>query len=558
MIIRSFLKLTIFLFFLFIVASCSGGGGGGGGGSDGGGGGELYTGVKAPDVFSKDTTNVKPHYVNPNITGLTGNSIKLDSARINTSTSYDFYFYNENNEALTLDVSLQGGDLNCFTLDKSTFTSTIPGKESNNSNTFTIRFNPSTTGLKTTKLVIKGKFSGEKVEIDIKANSVIWDYAFNSPEGNGDDRPLIGVQDSNGNIIIAGFGHELINSSSGNDGWIKKFSSSGDYDISLDIHLSFTSDSQNDKVRNMAIDSNNNLFVSNGDVWTTANMSINAGKTMKILPSGEVDTTWQYEKGGYVVVSPQDDSIFVIGRYFVTKLDQSGNVLWERDISVFYKNTNSVYDGKATHGVCDSQGNIYIGGYNKNIVNTGSQKDWKIVKYTSDGILVTTGWDNIVYDASSNNDIISSMIVDQDDNLYVAAKGEDLISGTSEDDFIIKKYSSDGTEDTSWNKIFDDAYFYDPDIKLFMDASNNITVILEKSDVEGDDGVYDYRKIIKYDVAGNNLYEKDFQSANRNNVTYVFPGQNGYVFMGYQDNRVSANSDYDWRIKKYDTDGKEM
>lgn len=55
----------------------------------------------------------------------------------------------------------------------------------------------------------------------------IWNRDLTYDGASGDDRPLAGAVDSNGNLYVASYGKNLASGSTSEDVWIKKFSSSG-------------------------------------------------------------------------------------------------------------------------------------------------------------------------------------------------------------------------------------------------------------------------------------------------------------------------------------------
>ena len=147
--------------------------------------------------------------------------------------------------------------------------------------------------------------------------------------------------DSNNNIYVAGYGYNLVSSSSGHDWWIKKFNSEGKEDMNWNKKISSTG-YYDDSTTSIAIDSNNNVYV--------------AGY-------------------GYNLVSSLSDD-----DWWIKKFDSNGNedLTWDKKIDYSWNDKpNSIK--------IDKDGNIWIAGYGTNLVNSDSRKDWLIKKYHPDG-----------------------------------------------------------------------------------------------------------------------------------------------------------------------------
>lgn len=118
----------------------------------------------------------------------------------------------------------------------------------------------------------------------------------------------------------------------------------------------------------------------------------------------------------------------------------------------------------------DKTGNIYAGGISSNYVNSASNYDYLARKITYNGDLIT-GWFGGSYSYSSSGSIIDylqEIAVDSDNNVYLC--------GFSNEDWLIKKFNSSGTENISWNKSIDFHGSYDRLFACAIDSSDNIYV----------------------------------------------------------------------------------
>ena len=97
----------------------------------------------------------------------------------------------------------------------------------------------------------------------------------------------------------------------------------------------------------------------------------------------------------------------------------------------------------------DSSDNFYVAGYGLNLVSGSSGEDWWIKKFTLSGIEDNAGWNKTI-NGNGTDDIAYECAVDSINNVYVVGymhNGTDL-------DMCIKKFNSNGTEIISgWNKL---------------------------------------------------------------------------------------------------------
>lgn len=140
-----------------------------------------------------------------------------------------------------------------------------------------------------------------------------------------------------------------------------------------------------------------------------------------------------------------------------------GNNLWNRDLS--YDQGSG--DDKALAGAVDSSGNLYVVGY-----HSSSDKNWLIKKFSRRGVEDTANWNKDVGDPGVD-EIARSVAVDDSNNIYVVGSrwnGADW-------DWMIKKYSSAGVEDTSWDMLINSGNGNDEALGVTTDSSSNVYVV---------------------------------------------------------------------------------
>ncbi|MDC0246619.1 SBBP repeat-containing protein, partial [Deltaproteobacteria bacterium] len=167
----------------------------------------------------------------------------------------------------------------------------------------------------------------------------------------------------------------------------------------------------NDEPKDIALDSNNNIYITG----TTA---------------GKFD----------------DDFIINGNSLFLMKLDSSGNKLWVKQSSSICGNT------EGRNITIDSNNNIYLTGHSPCTIDslvpnggTGGHDDIVIIKYNSNGI---KQWTKL--SGSSNRDFSASMSNDTNGNVYITGYAHGNLDGNKHQgggqDMILIKYNSSGVK----------------------------------------------------------------------------------------------------------------
>jgi hypothetical protein len=108
----------------------------------------------------------------------------------------------------------------------------------------------------------------------------------------------------------------------------------------------------------------------------------------------------------------------------------------------------------------DSSDNVYVVGYGYDLTGTDTYKDIWIKKFDSQGNEETTNWNKMIEISGATASIPSEeahdVVIDSSDNVYVVGYGTDLVASGSGKDWFIKKYDANGVEDTAnWDKMLD-------------------------------------------------------------------------------------------------------
>lgn len=308
--------------------------------------------------------------------------------------------------------------------------------------------------------------------------------------------------DSSGNVYVTGYGSNLVNASSGNDWWIKKYSSSGVEDTAnWDKKINYSGNSS-DIPNAMAIDSAGNIYV-------VGSVSTSGWWLKKFSGSGVEDTSgWNKYLGGTL--------------------------------------------SEPTAIAIDNAGQIYVAGYGEDLVGTNTNRDWLIRKFSSAGV-EDMGWNKKINGSAASDNGITAIATDSANNLYVAGYAYKLVNTNSMDDWWIKKFNSTGSEITSgWDKRFDSGSIYwERPTALTVDAGDNVYVtgywnenssggstqwLTKKFDSMGQEDALGWNKIFPYYSKGMDI---------------VTDGSGNVFIAGYLYNKVGTSSQQDFAIKKY-------
>ena len=238
-----------------------------------------------------------------------------------------------------------------------------------------------------------------------------WDKMIGSGEAYS-----VALDSTDGSVYVVGYGQNLVTGSSFGDWWIKKYSSSGG-----EIwERKFDAGSNNDGANSVAVNQ------SDGSVYV-------AGDGFDLI-SGTSQSDW-----------------------WIKKLDSSGvedTTNWDKQIDFgnpFGQNSESAQ----SVAIDPTDGSVYVAGRGFNLVTGSSSTDWWIKKFTPAGTEDTTFWDKKINGLGSQ-DSSKSVAVAADGSVYVAGYGSSLVPGSSNCDWWIKKFDSNGNEDTvGWNKKYD-------------------------------------------------------------------------------------------------------
>jgi hypothetical protein len=405
---------------------------------------------------------------------------------------------------------------------------------------------------------------------------------FDSGNGGWDEAWALAL-DFWGGAYIVGYGNRLLSGSTSLDWWLKRFYSNLDeYSRSWNKKITYENDGQ-DQAYDVAVDSSDNVYV------------VGYGNNIDgdgVAGSGHDWWIKKFDGDG-------------------TELDFGGSSLPAAGAGSSPCSTNDkdlVFDGnEATDAaravVIDSADNVYVAGYGDNLVDASSFHDWWIKKFDSEGneldfggsVLPAAGIGNspcstnakdLVFDGGSGDaDVIFDIVVDADDNVYVIGSGNNLAGFSSDLDWWIKKFDSQGNEldfggggypaagsydspctTNGLDAVFDSSGgitgFYDDRAWAgTIDAGGHLYVVGEGFDLVSDLSTTDWW-IKKFDLNGDEELVAEKKIDDGSNlweaaVSVAADTHNNVYVAGYGYNLINDSSNYDWWIKKFDSEGAE-
>ncbi|MCK5490638.1 MAG: SBBP repeat-containing protein [Candidatus Pacebacteria bacterium] len=277
-------------------------------------------------------------------------------------------------------------------------------------------------------------------------------------------------------------------------------------------------DGVNSGFKTMKYDSNGNeLWIS---VVDNNNGGLSSARGIALDSFGNI-----YITGGEHVPVSFDSNIRTI------KYDNNGNLIWTKIYD------SGFWDG-ASGIVVDTNDNVYVAGYSKNVAN---DSDFRIIKYDSNGNEL---W-NVIYDGGTNNNEVGvDIALDSASNPIVT--GYNYVSDNS---FLTIKFDKTNGN-VLLNLTYSDPVTIDSAFAITVDSANNIYVAGRRYV----SAIFDTDlSIIKYDSFGNEVWNNVYHISDFDDTPYgLAVDSNDNIYAGgYSHNGINT----DFRIIKFDGNG---
>lgn len=222
--------------------------------------------------------------------------------------------------------------------------------------------------------------------------------------------------------------------------------------------------------------------------------------------------------------------------YLLVKYDATGTLVWSKT-----KDGVGSKDDEILAMTIDGSGNVYVTGYSK---GSTTNDDIVTVKYDASGneVWVAT-YDNTT---SNDDDQGNSIALDAQGNVIVAGQTDTDPSATSNDDYVVIKYTNAGVQ--SWAMTYDGTGAgKDRALKVATNAANEI-IVTGRSDNGSDDDIVTR----KYTATGTVSWTKTVNNGmdDRPADLKIDASSNIYI-AGFSNN----GNDDDYIVLKYATNG---
>ncbi|MBI4744289.1 MAG: SBBP repeat-containing protein [Actinobacteria bacterium] len=270
-----------------------------------------------------------------------------------------------------------------------------------------------------------------------------------------------------------------------------------------------------------------------------------------------------------VIAVDRNNNIYVAGTsekdFIVIKYDSAGNLVWTKRYGKFKKGVDEV---RAI--AVDEIGNIYVTG--TSFGGPDSKKDYATIKYDSTG---KQKWVRRYNGPEDNNDLVTSMAVDKNNNIYVT--GTSYGTRATLTDYATIKYNSSGKQ--KWVRRYDSTkknkntnFFVNIFIKLLdwfkqpagsidgatkivVDKNNNIYVTGTSYGTRAT--LTDY-VTIKYSSAGKQKWVRRYNGSGNGDdipVSMTIDNKDNVLVTGIS--RGSSKSKNDYATVKYNSAGEQ-
>ncbi len=279
------------------------------------------------------------------------------------------------------------------------------------------------------------------------------------------------------------------------------------------------------------------------------------------------------DEAGDIAFDSQDN-LYVVGAWSVGSIDwniKRFNKTGQENVTSWNKTFDGLNEGKASGVAIDSNDNVYVVGY----TNAGAafQNLWNIHKFYSNGSEEATLW-NLTYNLTpaviAATTVPYAVAIDSNNNVYVVGSAQNLMNGTSGNDWHIKRFNSSGAENTThWNKTFNN--WIAPEFSL---GGNDIA---EDVGIDSQDSVY----VVGRAQATNNgdwwikkFYFNGSEEVTEWNKTYdasavvgvdsvdsatgiAIDSQDRIYVAGYGNSLLGTTEEF-WVLKKYNRSGSDL
>jgi uncharacterized delta-60 repeat protein len=268
----------------------------------------------------------------------------------------------------------------------------------------------------------------------------LWTNRYDGPGNQYDEACAVAV-DSAGNVLVTGFSYGGTNSH--NDYATIKYSNAG---APLWTNRYNGPGNSGDSAKAVAVDGNDNVFVTGGSVETegrTGYLTIKYSSAGVMLWANRYEGPINYVDIAYAIALDASGNVFVTGEshgnegradYLTIKYSNAGEPLWTNR----YNGPASSVDQAHALAV-DGSGDVIVTGFSWSGESSGSS-DYLTIKYSGAGVPL---WTNRYNGPGNDVDVARALTVDANGNVFVTGNSHSGNYDLSAD-YATIKYSSAG------------------------------------------------------------------------------------------------------------------
>jgi len=369
--------------------------------------------------------------------------------------------------------------------------------------------------------------------------------------GNGDDRAQAIAIDSNNNIYVTG--------KSVGDGTVSDYVTikyGPDSNIPLWIATYNGPNNNTDYAHAIALDSDDNVYVT-GEDW--GNGTFHDYATIKYAPESNepvwvarYNGTANVDDSAKAIVIDNSNNIYITGYSIGSGGTSRNSVTIKYDAEgnelwiAIYGSGEEYYCSTEAMAI-DAQDNIYVTGY---LQQQSQSSDYFTIKYNAD--INQAVWTASYNGPGNGNDTAVAIAVDNNNNIYVTGRSKGTVTG---DDYATIKYDINGNEIWAARYNGPEGNNNDSASAIVIDSNDNIYVTGASCD---SNGRWDYATI-KYTPDSNiSVWVARYNgTGDKEDLArdVVIDSNNNIYVTGES---FGSGTDYDYATVKYDQDGNEI
>jgi hypothetical protein len=374
-----------------------------------------------------------------------------------------------------------------------------------------------------------------------------WNKDFVYDQSSGDDKPLAGAVDSDGNLYAVGY-----HTGSDKNWLIKKYSKRG-FEDTVNWNKDVGDSGTDEIARSVAVDSSGNVIVAgsrwNGSDWDWMIKKYNSAGVEDTSNWDMLVDSGNGDDEALGVAADSSGNVYVVGYgrdlaggstgedIWVKKFQSNGTLSCEQKLD---EGAASLSDRALAVAVNNSSSKVYIAGF-KTVTGPDKQLVVKRLRM-SDCSIESTATGN----SAGSGDFAAAIRLDSSGNVYVTGTNT-----TTDKDWWIRKYSSTLTQQADFSTGISGNHEANT---IAVDSNGKVYVGGYKTVSTQDLWLRQFNSSLVENTSSWDLVIDGSGSADQVTAVVISGGSNdaNNVYMiGYGSNKIGGSSGADWWIRKY-------